>query len=515
MNRTALECRFILFAAFGVFALLKTQSIHFSAGDENIYFYLADQVAAGAVPYRDFFHAHPPLHLTSLALANWASGGFSLLSMRLVAIASTVGAALLLTRTAPSVGIRVATYGAAVFLLSFDVLRLSTHPVGVNLAGLFVALAFERLARNKDLQAVIAFCCGGFTMLVAAPAAVGAALVLLFAEPKRGVRFIAYGGTLIVALNVAATALFGTPYLDQVYLFHFGKTAVGSTTFNTFATVAQGGGLLLATASMGVVALILGVRVAKQVPNEPHAADEPTPQSLRQVIKQDLVLFASIGGAVASILFLLFANRIFIYYFQVLFVCLVPLAGYGVAALCKAVRDSFDRSLDDVQLNEARLAAGVLLFLLLAGQFPNYATRGEHGVTNISQYLAHEADVFESAEPIAKQVSEHCEADATVFGDSTAAPLVALLADRTLTLGEADTNQMRFRSDADASHRFIERLEAEPPCAVVFREKHGVFVVPAFARWLDAHYTPAFETQNQLGTRRFTLFVRKSARANN
>ena len=48
------------------------------------------------------------------------------------------------------------------------------------MAGLFVALAFKRLARNKDNQAAIAFCCGGFTMLVAAPAAVGAALVLLF-----------------------------------------------------------------------------------------------------------------------------------------------------------------------------------------------------------------------------------------------------------------------------------------------------------------------------------------------
>ncbi|MFP8872064.1 MAG: hypothetical protein VCB43_12000 [Myxococcota bacterium] len=48
------------------------------------------------------------------------------------------------------------------------------------MAGLFVALAFEQLARNKDIQAAISFCCVGFTMLVAAPAAVGAALVLLF-----------------------------------------------------------------------------------------------------------------------------------------------------------------------------------------------------------------------------------------------------------------------------------------------------------------------------------------------
>ena len=48
------------------------------------------------------------------------------------------------------------------------------------MAGLFVALAFKRLARNKDNQAAIAFCCGGFTVLVAAPAAVGATLVLLF-----------------------------------------------------------------------------------------------------------------------------------------------------------------------------------------------------------------------------------------------------------------------------------------------------------------------------------------------
>ncbi|MCS5618457.1 MAG: hypothetical protein NZ808_01240 [Myxococcota bacterium] len=48
------------------------------------------------------------------------------------------------------------------------------------MAGLFVALTFKRLVRNKDNQAAIAFCCVGFTMLVAAPATVGAALVLRF-----------------------------------------------------------------------------------------------------------------------------------------------------------------------------------------------------------------------------------------------------------------------------------------------------------------------------------------------
>lgn len=53
----------------------------------------------------------------------------------------------------------------ALFLGSFDVLRVSTHYVGANLAAFWVALGLERFARVRDGQAALAFSLGGFTLL--------------------------------------------------------------------------------------------------------------------------------------------------------------------------------------------------------------------------------------------------------------------------------------------------------------------------------------------------------------
>jgi hypothetical protein len=80
MKSTGWGSRVLLLSAFALFALLKSYSLRYSSGDENIYFYLATQVAEGQLPYRDFFHAHPPLHLAPLSLIYWLGGGFTALS---------------------------------------------------------------------------------------------------------------------------------------------------------------------------------------------------------------------------------------------------------------------------------------------------------------------------------------------------------------------------------------------------------------------------------------------------
>ncbi|HUT58524.1 MAG TPA: hypothetical protein VNA25_11825, partial [Phycisphaerae bacterium] len=45
------------------FLALKAYGLQPAVGDENIYFYMSTRVADGLVPWRDFFFAHPPLHL--------------------------------------------------------------------------------------------------------------------------------------------------------------------------------------------------------------------------------------------------------------------------------------------------------------------------------------------------------------------------------------------------------------------------------------------------------------------
>src|SRR5579863_8724540 len=61
-------------AAFAAVVLvyigLRTYQFFVADSDENIYFYMALRTAfGGRAPYRDYFFAHPPLHLAFAVLA--------------------------------------------------------------------------------------------------------------------------------------------------------------------------------------------------------------------------------------------------------------------------------------------------------------------------------------------------------------------------------------------------------------------------------------------------------------
>src|SRR6185295_7264364 len=49
---------------FVLFLVLKLYALHPAAADENVYFYMSVRTAFdGLWPYRDYFFAHPPLHI--------------------------------------------------------------------------------------------------------------------------------------------------------------------------------------------------------------------------------------------------------------------------------------------------------------------------------------------------------------------------------------------------------------------------------------------------------------------
>ena len=52
-------------------------------GDENVYYYMGKLVSEGKVPYRDFFYAHPPLHIYLIALI-YKVFGFNIIILKLL-----------------------------------------------------------------------------------------------------------------------------------------------------------------------------------------------------------------------------------------------------------------------------------------------------------------------------------------------------------------------------------------------------------------------------------------------
>ena len=526
--------------ALAVFAALKLYAFHYAVSDDNIYFYLAARGADGAMPYRDFFFGHPPLHLLPGVLLFKLTDGFNLAAGRAIPMLATAIAGMFLYRAGRRQGALEGVLACSLFLFSFDVLRISSHFVGASLSAMWVAIALERLGNRSDVQAALAFALGTFTLLSAAPAGLAAALVLLAADPRRALRFGAAGLAAFAALNLLCLASFGSAFFEQVYLYHFGKEVVPGGASEVFASVVRFNTWLFFGGLAGIAAVLarLRERSRREAPEPQAPTDNPPALETRSALDDHLPLLAAAVGALASIAFLATIARVFTYYFAVLFVCLAPLAAFGLAEALRLVTRA-------LRTRVPKTAVGGLLLLAIVavGQLSHwmpsegdgtsrasYTWRGS-GVAGLdavvrpllwrdqevadrhylawTHYLWHEAQSFDLAESLAQDVRERSREGDTIFGDSTSTPLIALLAGRRISFDEVDTNVMRFGTGAMSIEDLLDKLETAPPRLIVTQLGRGIYSIPEFASWLRQSYTPTsrFDSPNQ--KRSYVLWIGK------
>ena len=207
------------------YAALKCYALHAHYDDENVYFYMSRQVTTRALlPYRDFFFAHPPLHLVPLVLLSWLNSE-CLLPMRLEPIIATLISGVLLYGMARRAWGRLAgVITLAAFLLGTTVLNSSSNPTGVNLATTFLvaslSFAMGAYAPGAGICAALAALTGGYAIFIA----VGLAIVVAVTQrPDRTWRpFWYYMLSFLVTwigINLLMLVIFGLEYLNSVYLF--------------------------------------------------------------------------------------------------------------------------------------------------------------------------------------------------------------------------------------------------------------------------------------------------------
>ncbi|MCX7959236.1 MAG: glycosyltransferase family 39 protein, partial [Deltaproteobacteria bacterium] len=106
--------------------LIKVFCIHFSTTDENIYFYMAKRFSEGLMPYRDFFFAHPPVHLIIPAIV-FKILGFSVVTAKLIPITASLISGVFLYRTLRLVsGVITGFAGLIYYMFSYQVLMASS-----------------------------------------------------------------------------------------------------------------------------------------------------------------------------------------------------------------------------------------------------------------------------------------------------------------------------------------------------------------------------------------------------
>lgn len=209
-----------------LFFLMKTHAFLPSTTDENIYFYMAARLAEGKLPYRDFFFAHPPLHLAIPALVFKLTGGFHLAVAKAIPAVAALLAGVLVHVTGRRLGGTFAGLVAMIlFLFATETLKASTNLTGISETTMLLVAGASALVFRRWLLSGVLFALAAHTgfYMVAVPVALLA--VFAFGDRRGLVRF---GGAFLgvyAAIFALCLAVGGENYLQGVFYYHWGKPA--------------------------------------------------------------------------------------------------------------------------------------------------------------------------------------------------------------------------------------------------------------------------------------------------
>ena len=499
----------------GSYLLLKLIGLHPSGTDDNIYFYLAFRMAQGAVPYRDFFFAHPPVHLLVPALVFGVSGFSIGVAKTIPALAQGLGGVFLylaLRRTSRP----LALVALLLHLTAYEVLMGSTDMNGENLMTLFLFAGVLASMRGRHALAGALAGLGLGCGLYALAAVLALAVATAFGSRRAAVRFGlgllgTFGGVMLVF-----AILGGHGFFEGVFWYHFAKPVKGSDRLPVFASAnpfAMAGALAhnlvawlkeptfkrslyyhapqfvgLAIAAVGIGGRAL---VAWWSPRPDRSWQSVlTPRDLLSGTPLGWVKFCTLAVVLFNLQWAA-VNEVYDFYLVPMIVFASVPAAWTLVAVYEGVRDS--RRARDAVLPALAAAAFCLQAPWAAslnrelwpeeqrdaGQAVRYEWREPWALSGLSglsrtlffeeqrikgdvtpyyrHYVWNKLLTFSTVDDIADHVRATTTPDETLIGASTLAPLVALYAGRRLAGDEADTNGKRFSSGVLTDEQLLEK----------------------------------------------------------
>lgn len=475
------------------FGLLKSFALGPAVSDENIYFYDAWLMTQGVWPYRDFFFAHPPMHL----IPGWllfSVTGFGLTVGKMLpmgaAAATGVGVYVIARRAGGQVAGVVA---AALFLLSHDVLRASSHWTGINLSIAWLTWGLAAALAGRLRTAGVLFALGATTGFYVFPAALGVGVLLALKKARDSMRFGLAFLVPFLLINGFFWWLGGDGYLDGVYRYHALKPGLeGQTLFDRLPSILFHDFFLVA----GPLYLLPLLRDAEQKTGRWCAL-----------------------LAAGYLVFLGLLGQVFHFYFLLLFpacaVCGGLFVGWATGSRRNAliagaavlvgflVVPSFEYQLGyfarqrgktkTYELPPSPLPGSGLVEALLWK--PDRTIGRRH--TGIQYYLWHESRRFDTARTMADRLKELAGPEDTLFGDSTSVPLVALWSGVPIATHMVDTNGMRFSSGITPPEEAIARLRGKVTWVLV-HSRRGFYQIDELRRFVEEDFEPvqSFETRH-------------------
>ena len=480
----------IVLILMGLFVLLKSYSLNPAVSDENIYFYNSWLMSRDLWPYKDFFFAHPPLHLIPGWLLMLVAGDFHYATMKMLPVAAATVTGLCVYGIARRAGGRVAAAVAcAMFFFSHDLLRASSHWTGINWSVAWMSCGLLAALNGRPVLSGIMLALGTCTGVYVAPGAVIIIAMLTLWRSRDGIRCIVATMVPWLIINGVFFLIGGQGYIDGVYRYHLLKPpGVGSSLFQTFDIMLFHNFFLL-TAPI-YLAPVLVVWSWKSISGKGAGTgwralfDARTNPGIATGVWSTAIYLG-------YIVFLANLTRVFHFYFLLMFPAAAVCGGLYIAKLysnlCRRTRHwpaavamlfalgvgvviypSFEHKLGYFKRNvgETRHYKFPPSPLPMIMQKPiKYLlwqpsrTIGKR-YTGIQFYLWHESRNFNEAYEIAEVLKNSAQSNQTIFGDSTSTPLIALLSNVPIVDNFVDTNAMRFRCGLPSSRQTVTQLQA-------------------------------------------------------
>ena len=414
----------------GGFIWAKTFGLHYSiGGDENTYFYMARLMSEGKLFYRDFFFAHPPLQLLLLSSV-YLIFGFHLVALKLTAILPVLAGAIVIylwfwKRRNGLTGI----FFLIIFLFNYELLKITTHPFGLNLTAFFLLLSLYYFLEDRPLPCGILWGLASVTGLYALPwGVVPFGYYLLRRDRLRTTaRFL--GGFLVIfgGVNGIFLILFGDRYLTPVFVYHFLKPRGTELVADIYIRVIR----------RNILVFFLPFLYFW------------VPWSAKRT--------AVLGAGLVYLIFLAALNPLFTQYFMLPLPFLSWIGAVGLAAKIRQFPARWSR------------VSGLIVAILILAVFSG---------DDLRRYLVHEKGTgFTTREQCRDFILRNSTEDDLLFGHVTTVPLLALLTGRDIALDMVDTNHMRFKAGLARIEEMFDRLAAQP------RLKY--FIIQESRFWLD------------------------------
>jgi hypothetical protein len=204
--------------------VLRAFLLHPTFSDESFYFNAAKSVAGGKIPYVDFFFAHPPLQLYSLAFVYEILGSSFFTGKFLTLLYSSTSAALIYFITKNICEEKYAFLTSVLFLVIPPFVAFSHISSGMWEPMALLLLSTLLIFRKRPFLSAVAFSVAVLFRYIAV-LYLPLLLVILHLRNERIRGFLLVVAGLLAVSIATAWLAFGQNYIEQTLFYHLSKVS--------------------------------------------------------------------------------------------------------------------------------------------------------------------------------------------------------------------------------------------------------------------------------------------------